>query len=740
MKTRAMSSSAERFEQGLNEAQRAAVVHGEGPLLVLAGAGSGKTRVITHRIARLLASGVPASTVLAVTFTNKAAEEMLERIVALVGARAAQGLTISTFHSFGLGLLQREARYLGFGGGFTIFDASDSIGTIRELMRELNVDGGRRLDGGAVLTRISLAKNAFETAETMSDGGDLDGDAALYQQVAKLVYAKYISALRGFHALDFDDLICEPVRLLQKFPEIRERWQKRFRYVLVDEYQDTNRAQLELLRWLTIPNIGSLPEHGRTTEGSPFRVHEGAARVNITVVGDDDQSIYGWRGADVTNILAFEEHFPGAKVVKLEQNYRSTKPVLDAANAVIGAMPGKKYKKNLFTTNEGGDPIQMVACALPDVEASFVASETDRLIKTGVAPSEIAIMYRSNKQSQIIEEALRERNVAYVLVGGQSFFERKEVKDLLAYVRLALNPLDEISLRRVINYPNRGIGEVALHRLEAWAIAHDQPLFRAVQRASEIAELASTARVGCAKLAETVIEAKAAAIAGKPASIVARMLADAVGLKDDVWASSPNGSAAEKRWSNVETLFSSLERYERRADENAWELDAPRTPSIHEFLHRLTLRFGEDEQPTDVVTLTTLHGAKGLEYEVVFLVGLEEGILPHKRTTDPKVTDVVDIVTDAAGGHYVKNDGVDEERRLFYVGVTRARKRLYLCRSRARQQRGQTVPRTPSRFLIDVPKELCELQEITELTKVDLGVMRERTQKAISTFAARPKF
>jgi DNA helicase-2/ATP-dependent DNA helicase PcrA len=713
-----MSTSAvERFEAGLNEAQRAAVVHGEGPLLVLAGAGSGKTRVITHRIARLLAGGVPANAVLAVTFTNKAAEEMLDRIVSLVGARAAQGLTISTFHSFGLGLLQREARYLGFGGGFTIFDASDSIGTLRELMRELNVDGGRRLDAGAVLTRISLAKNAFETAESMSDGGDLDGDAALYQQVAKLIYAKYLSALRGFHALDFDDLICEPVRLLQKFPELRERWQKRFRYVLVDEYQDTNHAQLELLRLII-----------------------DARKPNITVVGDDDQSIYGWRGADVTNILAFEEHFPGAKVVKLEQNYRSTRPVLDAANAVIGAMPGKKYKKNLFTTNEGGDALQMVACALPDVEASFVASEIDRLIKTGTAPSEIAVMYRSNKQSQMIEEALRERNVAYQLIGGQSFFERKEVKDLLAYLRLALNPMDEISLRRVINYPNRGIGETALHRLEAWAIAHDQPLFRAVQRAEEVNELSSAARAGCAKLAETIIEAKAAGIAGKPASILARTIADAVELKNDVWASSPNGAAAEKRWSNVEFLFGSLERYEKRADDHAWDLDAPRTPSIHEFLQRLTLRFGEDEQPTDVVTLTTLHGAKGLEYEVVFLIGLEEGILPHKRTTDPKVTDVVDIVTDAAGGHYVKDDGIDEERRLFYVGVTRARKRLYLCRSRARSMRGQVAPRTPSRFLIDVPKELCELHEITELTKVDIGVMRERTQKAIAGFSQRPKF
>ncbi|GAC1542273.1 MAG: UvrD-helicase domain-containing protein [Polyangiales bacterium] len=733
-----MSSAAvERFEQGLNEAQRAAVVHGEGPLLVLAGAGSGKTRVITHRIARLLAGGVPASAILAVTFTNKAAEEMLERVIkvlqsvmgAAAGTRAAQGLTISTFHAFGLRMLQRESRYLGFGGGFTIFDASDSIGTLRELMRELNVDGGRRLDASAILSRISLAKNAFETAETIADGGDLDGDTALYQQCAKLLFGKYVSALRGFHAVDFDDLICEPVRLLQKFPELRERWQRRFRYVLVDEYQDTNRAQLELLRWLTIPGIGEAK-----SAGAP------SAKVNITVVGDDDQSIYAWRGADVTNILAFEEHFPGAKVVKLEQNYRSTRPILDAANAVIGSMPSKKYKKNLFTTIDGGEPLELVNCALPEVEASFVAGEIERLIREGRPPNEIAVMYRSNKQAQLVEEALRERGVAYVLVGGQSFYERKEVKDLLAYVRLALNPLDEISLRRVINYPNRGIGEVALQRLEATATAHDLPLFRAVQRADESAELAGPARTGCAKLAEILLEAKAAAIAGKPASRMARQIAEAIGLKEDVWASSPNGNAAEKRWANVENLFRSLERYEKRAEDHAWELDAPRTPSLHEFLHRLTLRFADAEEEHAVVTLTTLHGAKGLEYEVVFLIGLEEGIIPHKRTIDPKVTDVIELVTDASGAVTQKEDGVDEERRLFYVGVTRARKRLYLCRSRARQQRAQIVPRTPSRFLLDVPKELCNEREVTELVKLDASQLRERTTKVLSGFAPRPKF
>jgi len=721
--------SVEKFEQGLNPAQRAAVVHGDGPLLVLAGAGSGKTRVITMRIARLLASGVPANAILAVTFTNKAAAEMLERIVALTGQRAAQGLAVSTFHSFGLNFLQREARYLGFGGGFTIFDQSDAVGTIRELMRELHIDdarrgsqddraGGRRLDAAAILNRISLAKNAFYTAETMPDGGDMEGEAAIYQAAAKVLYGKYIAALRGFHALDFDDLICEPVRLLGKFQELRDKWQRRFRYVLVDEYQDTNKAQLELVRAV----VGT---------------HQ-----NIMVVGDDDQSIYAWRGADVTNILSFEEHFAGAKVVKLEQNYRSRAPVLEAANSVIGAMPNKKYKKALFTDKEGGEKLQMVACSLPDVEASFVASEIERLIKDcGRKGSDFAVIYRSNKQAELIEQALRERGIAYVLIGGQAFFERKEVKDLLSYLKLAIHPQDEIALRRVINYPSRGIGEQALLKLEAYSIARDVPLFRAVQRAGEIEGLSPAARSGCAQLAEVIVDSKAALDHGRPPAVVARELSDRIGLKADLWAGSPSGTAAEKRWNNVESLYRSLERYWQRAEESAWDLEAKRTPSIQEFLHRLTLRFAEEEEEKhEVVTLTTLHGAKGLEYDVVFLIGLEEGILPHKRTLDPKATDVVEFKTDETGAAVLSEDGIDEERRLFYVGVTRARERLYLCRARARSARGGPVARIPSRFLIDVPEHLVEKREVTEIVRQTPEQMREKTAKVLAGFGGRPKF
>ncbi|MBL8720396.1 MAG: UvrD-helicase domain-containing protein [Myxococcales bacterium] len=725
-----MESDVERFERGLNPAQREAVVHGAGPMLVLAGAGSGKTRVITFRIARLLALGVPPSAILAVTFTNKAAEEMHERIVSIVGPKPAQGLTVCTFHAFGLSLLQREKRYLGFGGGFAIFDQSDALGTIREIMRGMNIYDGRgkpsggdtsstrRLDAGAVASRISLAKNAFETGETMPDGGDLEGEAALYQQVAKLVYPKYVSALRGFHALDFDDLICEPVRLLGSFPEVRERWQRKFRYILVDEYQDTNKAQLEFLRLV----VGEAP--------------------NLTVVGDDDQSIYGWRGADVRNILSFDEHFPGAKIVKLEQNYRSRQPVLEAANAVIAAMPAKKFKKSLFTERAGGDMLQLVTCALPEVEASFVGAEIERLIREGRNAAEISVMYRSNSQAAAIEEALRERSIAYTMIGGQAFFDRKEVKDLLSYLRLAVHPNDEIALRRIINYPTRGIGETALSRLEAWAISKDQPLLRAVQRASDIEGLSSSARAGCAALAEALAEARTSLSAGKPASAVARHLAESIKLKDDLTAGAPTGTAAEKRWANVENLFRSFDRWQKRVEETAWDATAARTPGFAELLHRLTLRFADEEEAAGAtVTLTTLHGAKGLEYEVVFLIGLEEGILPHKRSVNPNANEVVEFRTDdETGVASVVDDAIDEERRLFYVGVTRAKERLYLCRARARSIRGQPQPRTPSRFLADVPRELCEMRDVEEVQRLSTAVIREKTAKAIANLPSRPKF
>ncbi len=728
-----MEFAPDRFEAGLNEAQRAAVIHGSGPMLVLAGAGSGKTRVITHRIARMLALGVPASTILAVTFTNKAAEEMHERIVGLVGKTAAQGLTVCTFHAFGLSLLQRESRYLGFGGGFAIFDQSDTHGAIREILRTLEVydgrakpsggrdtGGTRRLDAGSIAQRISLAKNAFETPETMPDGGDLDGDAAIYQQVGKLVFPKYLAALRAFHALDFDDLICEPVRLLTQFAELRERWQRKFRFILVDEYQDTNKVQLELLRALA----GDPP-------GGP----------NLTVVGDDDQSIYAWRGADVRNILSFDEQFTGAKLVTLEQNYRSRQPVLSAANAVIAAMPAKKFKKHLFTERAGGDPIQLVACALPEVEASFVGAEIERLIRDGRDPGEIAVMYRSNNQAAAIEEALRERNVAYTLIGGQAFFDRKEVKDLLSYLRLAVHPNDEIALRRIINYPARGVGEVALARLEAWAISHDQSLLRAVQRAGDIEGLTTSARAGCAALAEVLSEAGTGLRTNRSPAAVARKLAESIGLDADLRASTPTSAAADKRWANVEGLFRSLERWQRRLEESAGDDDAARTPSFAELLHRLTLRFSEEEDANArTVTLTTLHGAKGLEYDVVFLIGLEEGILPHKRSVDPRANDVVEFRTDDAGTAVVVDDAVDEERRLFYVGVTRAKERLYLCRARARVARGGPQYRVPSRFLADIPRELCEERTVDEVVRLSVSAMREKTAKALAGLGARPKF
>ncbi|HEX3771322.1 MAG TPA: UvrD-helicase domain-containing protein, partial [Polyangiaceae bacterium] len=429
----------------LNRAQTEAVEHGEGPLLVLAGAGSGKTRVITNRIARLVERGVPARAIVALTFTNKAAGEMRERVATTMrdGGKGkgadARALTVSTFHSFGLNVLGRERDAVG--GRFTIFDQGDQTALVKQLLRDAGAD--RAYDAAAVLTRISNAKNAFQSADELPAR---DGDA--YDEITKVVYPRYQSALRQYKAFDFDDLVCEVARLWRDREDVRARWQSEFLYVLVDEYQDTNRAQLEMLRLLA------------------------GTRRNVCAVGDDDQAIYGWRGADVRNILDFDRHFEGARVIKLEQNYRSYQPILAVANAVIARRTDAKWRKELFTERAGGKTVRIAVAPTPEVEAQWVGREVRRLLREEhKRPREVAVLYRSNGQSRLVEEALREQGVAHRVVGGAQFFERKEVKDILAYLKLALNPADEISLRRVVNYPARGVGETTLERLVAHAYA-----------------------------------------------------------------------------------------------------------------------------------------------------------------------------------------------------------------------------------------------------------------------------
>ncbi len=652
----------------LNPSQRAAVEHELGPILVLAGAGSGKTRVVTQRIARLLERGAASRSILAVTFTNKAAAEMRERVVALVGAKIAKDLTVCTFHRFGLDVLGAETRALGLrGGSFAIFDQADSAGVVRELLRDIKA--GKNYDTSAILARISHAKNAFMTAEAWEEAQRQSRGIDDYDEVAMLVYPRYIAALRAFQAFDFDDLICEVVSLFKRRPEIAERWQQRFRFVIVDEYQDTNHAQLELVRQLA-----------------------GMHR-NVMVVGDDDQSIYAWRGADVRNILDFEQHFPGAKVVKLEENYRSVKPVLDVANAVLAGGGARRHKKVLRPTRLEGDRVTSVLAADPDIEASFIATEIQRRIEGGDRPKAFAVLYRSNLQSAPIEAALKERAIPFRIIGGQQFFERKEVKDLIAYMRVVLNPGDEMALRRIINYPSRGIGEVALHKLSSYATAHDLSLWNAVLKHHAVHELPAPALEGCRSIIRLIEQMRQRMNAFSPAS-VARALVAEIGLKEDIYAASTSNPAAARRWGNVEGL---LNVFGRREDQGKGDRE-----SFAEFLRLLALRQDDDdEEAHDKVTLTTMHGAKGLEFPTVFVIGLEEGLLPHSRTVTERATDFVPADTDGA-------TSLEEERRLFYVAVTRARDRLFLCRSRARGVRGKLTARTPSRFFLEVPAELYD--------------------------------
>ena len=477
--------------------------------------------------------------------------------------------------------------------------------------------------------------------------------------------------------------------------------------MLVDEYQDTNRAQLQLLRLLA------------------------DAHKNICVVGDDDQAIYGWRGADVRNILEFEEHFAGATVVKLEQNYRSKKPILDVANSVIEKRVDSKHKKILFTTELGGTKVQTCTAASPEVEAKWVATEIKRLIREDKRrPRDFAVLYRSNGQAKLMEETLREQEVAYRVVGGQTFFERKEVKDLLSYLKLALNRADEISLRRIMNYPPRGIGDTSIERLSVHALAKGWTLWQAVERVDALDDISSVARDGCKALEKVIGETRRALMVERlRPSEAARALCERIGLRTELEATSPSIPAAARRWGNVESILNTFARREAKATEKG--TDPSDEKAFASFLHALTLDFGDDEEKvTDAVTLSTLHGSKGLEFDVVFLLGCEEGYLPHARTLEVKVTD--SVPTSAADAP----TDIEEERRLFYVGVTRARQQLFLMRAKHRMMRGKPMPRTPSRFLLAIPPELVEEREVKDDPAMSTAAMAESANALLAALEA----
>jgi DNA helicase-2/ATP-dependent DNA helicase PcrA len=649
----------------LNPPQRDAVTSTEGPLLILAGAGSGKTRVITHRIVHLLERRVAPKSILAMTFTNKAAAEMKDRVVAMAGQKAL-GVTLSTFHSFGADVLREHLVKLGWPKKFAIVDTGDQLALVRRAMKDRRIDD-RVFDARKVLTVISRAKNSGVAPQPKpaGEGDDLD-------LVAHEVFPLYQLALKAQGAVDFDDLIVFPSTLFERFPEVKERFVRRFRYLMVDEYQDTNRAQLELLR------------------------HLGAEHRNVCVVGDDDQCIYSWRGAEVRNILDFERYFPGGREVRLEQNYRSSQTILEAANAVIEKNPERRSKR-MWTQSAGGRRLCVVSAPSEDEEARYVAQEIRRALDEGVAADQIAVLYRTNGQARPIEESLREKSVRYQLVGGSEFFDRREVKDVIAYFKVLANPRDEISLLRIVNVPARGIGDVTMERLTAWAVASNLPLWEGLTRAEEAPDLPKGAAEHLGEFVAFIQRYRALLTRGNLASVTQALL-DELDFVRLARAQATSLAAGDRKAKAVRQVVQSLEAFEKREGAKA---------SLLTYLNRLSLDTrDEEDDPMPMagrVTLMTLHAAKGLEWKLVFLIGLEEDLLPHS-------------------GMQGEPPNPEEERRLCYVGMTRARESLVMTRAVTRIRRGREVPRTPSRFLDDLPEDLCE--------RIDLGAVPEGAPSA----------
>ena len=656
----------------LNPEQREATTCTEGPLLVLAGAGSGKTRVLTHRVAYLLDLGIPPEHIVAVSFTNKAAGEMRERLAAMVGADTAAALHLSTFHSLGAQMMRTEPEAFGLPSArFSILDQGDALGLLRGLMAEYGLQGpDRRFDLSAVAQRIGLWKNDFVTPEAVRRKTHTDP----YDEVAATLFAPYEERLEALGAVDFDDLVCRVARTLAHDDEVARRWTDRVHYIMVDEYQDTNAAQLAMVR------------------------HLAGARRNLCVVGDDDQAIYGWRGADIANILSFERHFPGARVIKLERNYRSRPPVLRAANATI-THNKLRHNKVLRPTRRGGEPVSVVVAEDGPSESRWIGRKIhDLMAEQRVHGDRVAVLYRSSVQARAIEEELQSHQIAYQVLGGQSVYDKKEVKDALAYLQVLVGSSNEIALRRALGTPTRGIGPKTLARLTEHAKSTGHSVLHAALHSGTVPDLPGPARGSLERFAAHVTGARARARAAGGMAAGLAQLVDQVGLRAQILKDTGSEEATAARWAGVEWLVRSVERWERRARQNGGQ------PRWHEFVATLTLdpRAPADDddkrrpaQLPGTVTLATLHSAKGLEWDYVFLIGCEDGRLPHKRVSAPRASDAI------AGD-------IEEERRLFYVGITRAREQLWITRAEARSERGRLVPREPSRFLQELPDEVRE--------------------------------
>jgi len=631
----------------LNPRQREAVLHGEGPLLILAGAGSGKTRVIVHRIAHLiLEQGVPAWRILAVTFTNKAAAEMRERVEKLLGGGDAP--LISTFHSACVRILRREIDRLGYSSNFAIYDDKDAERVLKDIIREHNLDE-KKFPPRMFSAAIDDCKNSGRVP------AELPTDDPVGEKIAA-VYAAYQERLKRCNALDFGDLIMLTVRLFEECPDVLERYRERFHWILVDEYQDTNPIQYRLVRLLA------------------------GERRNLCVVGDDDQSIYRWRGADIRNILDFEKDFPGVTVVKLEQNYRSTSTILEAAGRVVAKNRGRKGK-TLWTENPSGDRIVYRRLDNERDEARFVCREIERQRDRGRTLTDMAVFYRTNAQSRVLEDALMGAGISYHMVGGMRFYERMEVKDILAYLKVLDNPLDEVSLKRIINTPPRGIGGATFDRVADLAAERGMPFFEALREASAGTLLSKGPRTRLADFVALMDGFAALAPTVTLPELASRIIGE---TGYDARLKEERTEEAKDRLANLQELLAALEDFEQTSEEKG----------LSAYLEQVALISDVDrgERRRDSVTLMTLHSAKGLEFPIAFMTGMEERLFPHVRALDDP-------------------EQMEEERRLCYVGMTRARERLYLSNARRRHFFGQEQFNSPSRFIDDIPEELLDTEE-----------------------------
>ncbi len=640
------------FLSSLNKEQQEAVKHTEGPLLIMAGAGSGKTRVLTHRIAYLIEEkSVAPRNILAITFTNKAAREMKDRVQKLVGP-ASEAMWVSTFHSMCVRILRRDIDRIGYNSNFTIIDSSDQQTVMKQILKNLNVNP-KQYDPRAMIGQISNAKNELITPEE-----SLEKAGNVYERQVAEIYDAYQKMLRKNQALDFDDLIMQTIHLFKRVPEVLHYYQRRFQYIHVDEYQDTNHAQYYLVKQLA----------------SRYQ--------NLCVVGDSDQSIYRWRGANIANILSFEKDYPNAQTIFLEQNYRSTKSILDAANHVINNNTGRK-PKNLWTDNEDGNKITYFKGSTEREEALFITEKIQELLENdSYTSNDIAILYRTNAQSRAIEDTLMKANMTYQIVGGVRFYDRKEIKDIIAYLRLITNPDDDISFERIVNVPKRGIGATSLERLRSYAMAHDLSFFQAIKEIEQtgVPKRAAQALAGFQQQMETLIKQQDFLTATDMVEMVLEQTNYEEMLKNE------KSIEAQSRLENIAEFLTVTKDFEKSSEDDK---------TLVSFLTDLALIADIDSMDdaavdnNEKITLMTLHSAKGLEFPVVFLIGMEENIFPHSRSL-------------------MDDEEMEEERRLAYVGITRAEKELFLTHANMRTLYGRTNFNPISRFINEIPEELIE--------------------------------